>query len=182
MRITKIMAFVLLLIMTMSFFTGCFVNKYNAVLYDDKSGTVKEWIDEQFLVKNRVNGYYKDENGELIKISDRNGPLIHIITEKEYYDEILTKCPLEIDFNTQMVVIYIFSAINNRNYYLKSIECEGGTLHVEMREYNSIKYDTSAPSQRCFLIVMDKVEIVNVEVNTELSAFRFQEVKDSFEK
>lgn len=182
MKIARSVALILLLTISLTALYSCASNKYNAVLYDDRFGQTRKWMDEDFLVKNRVFGYYQDESGEYVKFDDRKEPIFHILTDEASYNEVFTSCPLDIDFNTQMVIIYIFSAINNRNYYLKSIACEGSVLHAEIREYNSTKYDTSAPSQRCFVIVMDKAEITEVEVNTELSIFRFQEVNDAFEK
>lgn len=171
---------ILLLIMSLGLFTGCFNNKYNAVLYDDQFGSVKEWINEDFLVENRVNGYYRDKNDELIHITDKKGPIVHILTEEEMYNEVFTDCPLEIDFDKQMVILYIFSDNDQRNFRLKSTSVNDNVLQIEIERYRSEKNDSVWTYQRCFMIVMDKLEVTDIQIKIELSKLYFQEVKDEF--
>lgn len=176
MRITKIMAFVLLLIMTMSFFTGCFVNKYNAVLYDDQLSSVKKWINNEFLINNRVYGHYKDENGETYLFKAQKDPIVHIINEEVQYNSIFTEDAPKIDFDKQTVVLYIFSCYNPRNYYIKSLTVKGNTLYGEIKYPTSSKSDATGAYQRCFMIVMDKVDIHSVELKLSVSNFISEEV------
>ena len=49
---TKFLATFLLLTVTAGLFTGCFDNRYNAVLYDNAA----EWINEDFINANSVWG------------------------------------------------------------------------------------------------------------------------------
>ncbi len=181
MRTAKFVATVLVLIMSIGLFTGCFNNKYNAVLYDDQFASVKKWINEDFLVENRVNGYYRDENDELIHITDKKSPIVHILTEEEMYNEIFTDCSLEIDFEKQMVILYIFSDHDQRNFRLKSTYVDGTVLQIKIERYRSEKQDHIPDSyQRILMIVMDEVAITDVCIDITLSQFRYQEVKDAF--
>lgn len=143
--------------------TGCFVNKYNATLYSH----AQEWIDETFLTENRVQAYYPDENDESGYVYDEESPRSRsfIIADEEEYGRIFPKAQCDIDFEKEMVILYIFGDVYpNREYYLKSMEIADNVLTVQtkLEERFPPVGDASAPYQRCFMIKMDKTEIKEV--------------------
>lgn len=149
--------------------SGCTKNKYDAVLYS----YVNDWIDEDFLMDNRVKAYYPNENyveGDSFPwekfIYDEQSPTIRtfIITNEIEFKNIFSKREITINFNTEMVILYVFADVYpNRNYELEKIELNDGVLIIktELGEKSDVD-DASSPFQRCFMIKMKKMKIKEV--------------------
>lgn len=168
---SKFLSLGLVLIIIFGLLTGCLNNKYNAVLYSNAN----EWIDETFLKNNRVKAYYLNENyiyGESDPsdkyIYDTTAPSsrVFIIKDEDSYNRIFSNSQLYIDFEKEMVILYIFSDVNpTREYKLKKIEVNDEILTVKTELERKNVDDATMPYQRCFVIKMNKVEIN--EVNFE---------------
>lgn len=122
----KFLSLILVLLTILSLFAGCSSNnKYNAVLYSNTT----EWIDETFLNDNRVKAYYLNEN-YIDGQSDPNDKYIYdttspssrvfTVSDEAEYNRIFSNSPLDIDFEHEMVILYIFSDVYPaREYRLK---------------------------------------------------------------
>lgn len=156
------------LIMCFCILTGCGNNQYNAVLYD----TANEWIDDDFLKENRVKAYYINDNyveGENDfsdkYIYDENSPLsrTYIINNQSEFCKIFSKYDSEIDFDNKMVILYIFPDIySKRHYYLKNIQLNDEKLDICFKLEGKNVNDATAPYQRNFMIILDKISVAEV--------------------
>lgn len=166
----KFLSLCLALIMILSLFVGCSNNnKYNAVLYSDAT----EWINETFLKDNRVKAYYPNEN----YIDGQNNPndkyiydtnlpssRVFVVSDEGEYSSIFSNSPLDVDFEYEMVILYIFPDVNpNREYKLKKIEVNDEVLTVKMNLGRRSVDDATMPCQRCIVIKLNKVEINEVK-------------------
>lgn len=166
----KILVIGLVVFMLSSFLTGCYDQDfkdtlYNSILYNG----VEEWIDDDFLRENRVYAYYRNEN-YIEGVSDPDekyileetlpSSLVFIITEENEYNKIFTKSELDIDFESENVILYIFTDTNpSRKYNLKGIDVNDKVLYVQIGLERKNVNDATMPYQRCILIKMNKVEI-----------------------
>lgn len=182
MKIVRFVSFVLISVFLLSVLCSCHIDKYEAVLYDDRFGAVKKWMDEDFLAQNRVNGLYKDENGDIFEVKGQKGPIVHVLIEEEQYNIIFSNSPIEIDFGKKMVIVYIFTDNSQRNYSLESVSIIEGTLSMKIERYNSKMDDSVWPYQRCFMIVLNKSEITDVDVDIGISRKYNQEEADEKNK
>ena len=150
-------------------FAGC-GNKHNAVLYS----YANDWIDEDFLNENRVKGYYVNEDyiegmsdWDTRYIYDSNSPSerTFIITGEEEFNHIFTKCTVEVDFSKKMVILYIFSDCypKTRIYNLEKIKSENRKLEINYKLENNKRNDAVMLYQRCFMVVLDILDITDVE-------------------
>lgn len=149
---------------------ACGGNKYNAVLYNN----AKEWMKADFLKANMTYGaYYKNENydendeNSLEYLQDKTSPLSRtvIIDDKQIFDEIFDEFPTEIDFNSQTVCLYFFTAYNPRPYILKGVNLDIDTLKINLRQKKSKRLDGIAPTQKCVAVKVDKTNIKTVTFN-----------------
>ncbi len=158
-----------ILMMFICILSSCSVNKYHAKIYNQ----AKEWISEEFLKENRVRAYYIDENyiegvsdpwTEVIFEPNKPSERTFIIKEQDEFTKIFTKYVEEVDFEKEMVILYIFSNVSLRDYHLKKIIYENQTLtvHIKLQHINSNKLETVQLYQRCLMIKMDKLEIDSV--------------------
>ena len=165
MKKTKILSLGLMLITIITLLTGCFNNKYNANLYSNAT----EWVDETFLKDNRVKAYYLNEN-YIDGQSDPNDKYIYdaispssrvfIVDDETEYNKIFSNSPLDIDFEHEMIILYIFSDVYPaREYKLKKIEINGKVLTVKIESNHKNVDDATMPYQRCTVVKMNKVEI-----------------------
>ena len=152
-------------------FGGCGGDKYNAVLYDN----VNEWMNKEFLKENKTYGAcYLNENyneneddwNEQILI-DKTSPQSRafVTKEKEEFDKIFSSFPIEVNFEKEIILIYIFTTVYlSRPYKLNSINVQNQVVIIEyeMEKANGTT-DTSMPGQRCFAVKMNKLEITAAE-------------------
>ena len=162
----------LVLLILLQFLTGCATIRYGATLYSD----TEEWLDDAFLEENKIStAYYRNPNftdihgsePKWIKYPDEPKTRTFIITEKEEYDRIFTKSPVEVDFEKEMAILYTSSDTNlgTREYHVKTMDIVDGALTVGIRVESSDKLDSVQPYQRWFVLIMKKMEIN--EVNFE---------------
>lgn len=144
--------------------------KYHAEFYDD----VDEVMNQEFLYANKVNAYYR--NPYYIEgvtewfdkyIYAENAPTSRtfIVTDEEEFAKMFDSFPAEIDFASQMLVVYMFRVINGRNHYLRELTVKGGVLSVALEEEHISPdvADTTMPGCKGVAIVMDKTDITTAE-------------------
>lgn len=136
--------------------------KYHAEFYDD----VEEFMNDEFLKENRVgkayypNEYYIEGITERFfydEISPRTRTFI--VDDEESFAQMFNVFPVEIDFEKQTLIVYMFRVINGRSHYMNKLQVEGGILRVKIKEENRKSDDTTMPGRKCVAVVMDKTEI-----------------------
>lgn len=158
-------ALVCLLVCAAGVLTACDeAKKYHAEFYDD----LEEFMNDEFLKENRVgNAYYPNEyyiegvNERFIYDETSPRTRTFIVTDEEEFAKMFDSFPAEIDFASQMLVVYMFRVINSRDYYLRELTVKDGVLNVTLEEEHISPdvADTTMPGCRCVAIVMDKTEI-----------------------
>jgi len=145
-------------------FTGCETTKgeemlpYNAIIIGD-DGSLK--YKEDFLKANMTYGDHH-WNGDVDEGLTLPKFRTFIITEKVQLDEIFSVCP-EIDFEKEMVVMYAYTGINNRQRIITSITLNNKILEIEFKIVERESNDTSVPQTRFIVIKIDKLDIDTVE-------------------
>ena len=160
-------ALVCLLVCAAGVLTACDeAKKYHAEFYDD----VEEFMNDEFLKENRVgkayypNEYYIEGITERFfydEISPRTRTFI--VDDEESFAQMFNVFPVEIDFEKQTLIVYMFRAINGRSHYMNKLQVEGGILRVKIKEENRKSDDTTMPGRKCVAVVIDKLEISSAE-------------------
>ena len=87
-----------------------------------------------------------------------------IISNKDEFNRIFSKTQIDVDFEKEIVILYIFSDMNpNRNYNLKEIKRQNTNLTVQIELEKSEIDDSTMLYQRCLVLKMRKVDIDCVE-------------------
>lgn len=98
---------------------------------------------------------------------DESSPetITKIIKTREQFDEAFNEFPTEVDFEKEMVIVYIFvTLVPSRRYYLEKLKLKDNVLHIGFKEEKPRGPDVAPPRQRCFAIKMNKVEFQYTEV------------------
>ncbi|MDR1094605.1 MAG: hypothetical protein LBL66_10720 [Clostridiales bacterium] len=147
---------------------GC-GNKYNAVVVD--SGLV---FRKEFLKANRTYGvtYYNedyDKDGDRTDeyLVDRMSPKFRtfIIKEQNEFDDIFTDFSTEVNFEKELLLIYLFTSVYHRPCKIQSMKLDGETLKIDFKMKNAkpgVK-DASVPEQRYLVIKMKNLDISAAE-------------------
>jgi len=144
--------------------------KYHAEFYDD----VEEFMNDEFLKENRVGqAFYPtddfSEGQEYIKDEISPPTRTFIVTNKEAFVRMFDEFPETIDFNNQLMIVYMFVTTTPRSFEMTDLSLKGGVLRVGYKmkmsigDYlHSIKDDVMA-YRRCFALIMDKTEITTAK-------------------
>jgi hypothetical protein len=137
--------------------------EYNATLYDD----AKEFMKSDFLLDNLTYGIYY--NGETLRDESKNPTYkIYIVREQSAFEQIFNGFPTEINFENEMLIIYIFTTIYSRPCSIKRISIYDKIGHFALKiefKIESVQfghYDSSMPYQRCFVVKMARLNIDEV--------------------
>ncbi|MCL2061220.1 MAG: hypothetical protein FWH03_01155 [Firmicutes bacterium] len=151
-KVVKLLTLGVVLIMGLGIFAGCGGNKYNAVLYDDAG----EWIKESFLDENIT---YQNNDARVPNAKS------FIIRNQTEFESIFLEFPHEIDFENEMFLLYVFACeLGGRSYKIRKMIVENQNLTIEYKvDSNTIFNWSSAPWLRCFVVRMDKVDILSAE-------------------
>ena len=148
-----------------AFAAGC-GSKYNATLISNAD----DIINPNFLEQNRVSGafYLNSDYKEGIDspderyIFDESSPesRTFIIKEKSQFNEIFDEDKFSIDLTDKMAILYIFADVyGTRDYKLSGIEKTADRLEICCNLEYSAADDATMPFRRCFVIIMDKINI-----------------------
>jgi hypothetical protein len=143
---------------------GC-GNKYEAVLYDDAG----EWLNMEFRSANLTYGTVYFEGEELDSEESLSYPesRIHIIKTQEEFEDIFLEFSSEINFEKEMLLIYVFTDTFSNKYKIKNTTFNDGVLKIAC----GIRFiptwgNSRAPAQRFFAIKMKTLDITTAEVST----------------
>ena len=158
MKNMKITALILIL-STIFSLVGCydcdedfFDNKYNATLYD----SAKDWIREDFILATPEKRVF-------------------IVNDQQRYDEIFISDieELQIDFNSQMLIVYTFGDEYVLKRMLIKTEIKNDCLNIAYGlEKLPVKENYGAvcqPYQRWFVVKMDKLDVETVVFEENMS-------------
>ena len=89
-----------------------------------------------------------------------------VIRDRATCDETFTDCPFDVDFDSEMIVIYVTGSIYNRSVKVKSTALSDGVLTVKMnvKKPRWGANDASSPHERYVVIKLDKVDFDRVDV------------------
>lgn len=149
---SKFLSLWLVAIATFGLLTGCSNIKYNTQLFD----SAIDWIKEDFINDNLVDN-----------LEDSKYPTerVFIIKSQEEYDKIFKENvdTCDINFDSQMLVVYIFITIYHRNNSLVSLEAVEDALTITYKmEKKSGVGDASIPYQRWFVVRLDMLSVDSV--------------------
>ncbi len=153
------------------FMVGCNNIPYNATLYDDVNDCIKESFAKESLIRNV---YYNDSGyDEVIIIEDETVPenRTFIVNTQDAYNEIFVADIefFDVDFKTQMLIVYTFKAINHRKINIAGIKLQDSSLNIEYKSpYKHGIGDTSVPYQRWIVVKLDKLDITSVITSADL--------------
>lgn len=174
----KLLISLLLAILCIISLTGCNsvpedngIKKYNAVMYSHAEG----WLKQEYMEKNRLRRgnimYFSGEDDldptevKYVEVDD-NYPdeRTIIISSQEEFNKAFRKCNYTVDFEKEIVILYIFSDCNTRDYYLKKVTLEDKTLNIEyiIEEAPPLSIGSVEPYHRCFMVKINKIEFDTV--------------------
>lgn len=141
-----------------------FDNIYHATIYARKQNI----ICDDFLENNHI--YYGtytriNDNGEIEKYHDFDESVpsnrTFIVSDSESLDEIINKDSVTVDFDRQMVLIYMFSSVEYaRLLELKKTKYENKKMEITFDSIGGKDvYDAVAPMNLYAFIVLDKLDV-----------------------
>ena len=146
---------------------GCQKNKYNAKIYN----SAENLFLNSFLEENKVKGaYYKNpdypDDADKKYYYDETSPACRtfIVNNPDDYSLFFAGDELGVNFDKEMVLIYIFADIYpNRNYIINNILKEGEKVKIYLELEKNNKKDATAPYQRVLIVKMEKLDISEAE-------------------
>ncbi len=132
---------------------GCTNVNYHAKLYDNIEEQLKEEFKNDNVVELAADGEYPTKR-------------FFMIDTQEQFDEIFCadNHDIEVDFASQMLVIYTFIDIYRRRNELAKVYTDDNTLFIKVKmEKKSGIGDATSPYQHWLGVVLDKMTIDHVE-------------------
>lgn len=181
MKLKRILIFVIALLLTAGIlFTTAWL-AYSPLRYRTKMYSYcNEWLDPTFLENNMItstridNPNYNEDEALSPENPKYFGPpddvpstRTFIITEKEAFDKIFTNSPITINFDKEIIILYMFGSVypDRQNYKLKKIEVEGDTATVYFK-LDKRPWDNGKNAvmiwHRCMVVKMKKIDISTV--------------------
>ena len=163
----KITVVCIVLLIVLSSLSACGKVKYNAKIYNMS----EESFLSSFLEENKVKGaYYKNpdyaEDSDEKYYYDETSPVCRtfIVNNSGDYSLIFTGNELTVNFDKEMLFIYIFADVNPcRNYLLNKVVVDGETAKIYFGLEKGDKKDATAPYQRVLIVKTDKLDINEAE-------------------
>ena len=185
MKKTKFIALIMLLVRVSTFLTGCVSVsgmysklKYGAKMYSQ----VQDWILPSFLDEHKVCGVSYENPDYVEGVDDYTKKYYYdqvspnfwtfIIEDQETFNQIFKENTLEVDFDTEMVFLHIFSGSSNEYIIdMVGVEAQKACVYYKSKLRFTLGVGASAPSRSCLIVKMSKMDITNVD---------FIEVKGGF--
>lgn len=163
----KFLMFILTIPIILYSIAGCQKNKYNAKIYN----SAENLFLNSFLEENKVKGaYYKNpdypDDADKKYYYDETSPACRtfIVNNPDDYSLFFAGDELGVNFDKEMVLIYIFADIYpNRNYIINNILKEGEKVKIYLELEKNNKKDATAPYQRVLIVKMEKLDISEAE-------------------
>lgn len=149
---SKYLSLWLAIITTFGLLTGCSNIKYNAQLFD----FAVDWIKEDFINGNLVDN---------LENSEYPTKRVFIVKNQEEYNKTFNKnvSNFNLNFDTQMLIVYTFVDIYHRNNSLVSLDVVEDVLTItyKMQKKSGVG-DASKPYQRWFVVKLDMLSVDSV--------------------
>ena len=179
MRHKKIISFTLALILLFLALVGCSVVRYDAEIYS----YVNDWLDPAFLENNRLGNvdyenpdYDRDladeaeaegltyEIPKYFNFPDNPDTRTFIITDQEAFDSMFVEGAIEVDFEKEMVLLYMFRSWQppRVDYYcIDKIKVQDELVNVYFAKENkeNRRKDSVYSYHRCIAVRMKKIEV-----------------------
>lgn len=148
--------------------TSVFVTDNHIVPLDDDYFTESFWKESIISTVTYYNEDYdiNDENSiDYIRYPDAPAEIIKIVDTQEEYEQTFTHQE-DIDFENNMLIVWVFRSFNQYTYNLKKVVQEDKKLNIEYTEENTgcfFAHNASAPMRAYIVISMDKLDVDTVE-------------------
>ena len=175
-RRIKLLSLILCAVLGLIFF-GCEGGVSGVVLYSK----AKDMINPEFFDNNRVRGasYPNPEyiegvspwNTKYYRDTESPRERVFIVNDEETFDEIFVEGALDVDLEKETVVVYFVHSINQREYYVSSVNYEEDKTVVSVKKKRRPEEscgrtyaDSVNPYQRAFVFVFKTKNVINIEV------------------
>lgn len=146
------------------FLTSCSMNKYNVKI----DNGFKALLTKDFLEENKVrSAFYKGENNEYYMLEEGPEEILFVVDSKELLDEITLNFYEEIDFESKVMLVYIFSNYypgRNFNFLSANLNKQILTINIKIEKGRFGAADASMPYQRVLMFILEKQDNVSYEV------------------
>ena len=160
---SKLLCVIMLLVMAFSF-ASCKekkANQYNAKLIDQ----AHMYMSDMFLAEHITRGALMEGVDTDKEIYQKNYRFI--VDTREEFNGIFQQEFISVDFEKEMLFVYLFTSYYmGETYQISEIKEVGSTLQVVLKrkkKNNEATGNASMPQQRCFVVKTDKVNVVDVE-------------------
>ena len=138
-----------------SLLIGCARIEYNATILKDGFAFNLEWYENNYT-KHSLQSEYNNDLPE---------SRTYVINNQEDLNEVFASFP-QIDFDTEMVIVYFYTTTCNRKQKLDNVSFDNGVLNIE---FSNVKAwpgvgDATSPQTRTCVIRMDKIEATDINV------------------
>ena len=148
--------------------TSVFVTDDHIVPLNDDYFTESFWKESIISTVTYYNEDFdiNDENSrEYTKYPNAPKQIIKIVDKQEEYEQTFTHQE-DIDFENNMLIVWVFRSFNQYTYNLKKVVQEDKKLNIEYTKSRTgccFVYNSSAPMRRYIVISMDKLDVDTVE-------------------
>lgn len=142
-------------------FTACGEEiPYNAILYDN----VNSWLNQEFLKENLTNGAWDEVNEQYVQDESIPKTRLFTIKDDENFNRIFSEFSTEVDFETEMILLYGETTSTIREFVIESIELENNVLKVKTKTVTPDKNapDAASPHVRWTAVKMDQISVSEI--------------------
>ena len=152
----------LFLLFAVMYITGCNVKKYNIKIIEN-GYTFNDGVLEEYFPYGAYNFNLNQYNTNTNSREDYT----FIIKDENQLNELFNEFE-DINFDKQMVIVYIYTGIYDSKVKITEVEYEELELSIEF-SYNLKKGTGSAtmPKQKTLIIIMDKLELIEVDIEED---------------
>lgn len=160
-RFTMIISFLLTILLS-SILLSCSKDNNNIrIINDNATG----FINVDFYAKNLIRGAYYDNNYAYDDPDCPDSRTVLISNLEQFNSVFSSDATLDIDFQSEMLVVYSYTAINTRNLSIHKSSNIDGIFKIELiTEKNISGKDTCIPYQRYVIIKINNTSFNEVEV------------------
>lgn len=153
----------LLLVAFMGMFSGCSRNQYEAEVLSDNASEI---INQSFYEQNYTYGAYYDSNTSLQDSTVPVSRTFVIKTQEEYDNIIVRNANLNVDFASEIIVVYTYTSDYVRDIKIDDIQVVEQNLNIKLSLSKASKGagDAVQPFQRYVVLKMKKIDFVTIEV------------------
>lgn len=149
--------YILILVLFMTFLlTGCYIDKsrYNVEIVEDGYSF--------------VDGYLESHDPSTATNNQSLDEYTIVIRDEDELNAVFNKFG-KIDFNDQMIIVYIYTSIYNSKVKITDVDYDNdGELSIEFKHKSrSGRGSATAPKQGVLIIVMDKLYTTDIDVDQE---------------